>query len=1013
MLLILLSLGITHFSVSQENTGEVLDKKIETEILELMDEGDIPGLSLVVVRGDNHLIRSFGYSNLADRTPVTSATLFELGSCSKAFTALAIANLKHQKKIRLDAKVSDYIPWFNVTYKGNPATISIQQLLNHTSGIPWNTISKIPQSSSVDALEQTVLQLKGQELHNLPGKKYEYATINYDVLALVIESVTHQPFETYVKENVISKLQLNYTTLGKPVDSNLMATGYKIGFFQPREYQAPVFRGNTAAGYVISNANDIYRWLKFQMGLLDSEMYGLAVSTHQRDESVPLHDMSSYAEGWEVALDGTGEIYHGGLNPNFTSYITFRPEEKLGVAVLANSNSSYTRVIGNKVMKLLANEEIEREFAPGDKGDKSYSSIAIAIFVYLSVLLAFIGKTLVDLVRGKRRYAPLTEKLGRVVRSLVIILPFLFGFYMLPMAIADFSWQAILVWSPQSFAVMVYAALIAIVVSYLAYFLSLCFPEHNEYRRKVPQVLLMSVLSGLSNVVVIIMVTSAIGSEIALKYLVFYYVLAVATYIFGRRFVQINLIKFTRGLVCELRIQLVEKIFSTSYEKFEKIDRGRVYATLSEDVNTIGQSTNLFITLVTSVITATGAFIYLMSIAFWAALIAFFLIISLATLYYFVSKSTHFYFDKARDEQNILMSLINGMIEGFKEISLHRNRKIEYQEDVVRSVKEHREKISTADIMFVDAFLVGECLLVVLLGMVAFGIPEMFPNIKAYVVMSFVIVFLYLIGPINGILNSVPSLLRLKIAWNRVTAFISEIPANLNLNDIPKPIYSRVESIKATGIKFQHKEKDNLDGFEIGPIDFEAHSGEIIFIIGGNGSGKTTLAKLLTGLYESNEGQILINGKTLKSAELSEHFSAVFSPMYLFKKLYNIDSKAKSAEVEKYLRLLDLSGKVQITENEYSSINLSGGQRKRLALLQCYLEDSPIILFDEWAADQDPSYRHFFYKTLLPEMKSLGKIIIAITHDDRYFSVADKILKMNEGKLEVYSDEHSLDLYSM
>ena len=177
-----------------------------------------------------------------------------------------------------------------------------------------------------------------------------------------------------------------------------------------------------------------------------------------------------------------------------------------------------------------------------------------------------------------------------------------------------------------------------------------------------------------------------------------------------------------------------------------------------------------------------------------------------------------------------------------------------------------------------------------------------------------------------------------------------------------------------------------------------------------NGSGKTTLAKLLTGLYQPDEGKLFINDVPVESAHLSEYFSAAFSPAYLFEKLYNIDVAAKEEEVQKYLELLKLDEKVQISENTYSTIRLSGGQRKRLALLQCYLEDSPIYLFDEWAADQDPEYRRFFYHTLLPEMREMGKIVIAITHDDHYFHIADKVLKMNQGELEIFTPtQYQLD----
>jgi ABC-type siderophore export system fused ATPase/permease subunit len=157
---------------------------------------------------------------------------------------------------------------------------------------------------------------------------------------------------------------------------------------------------------------------------------------------------------------------------------------------------------------------------------------------------------------------------------------------------------------------------------------------------------------------------------------------------------------------------------------------------------------------------------------------------------------------------------------------------------------------------------------------------------------------------------------------------------------------------------------------------------------------------LLTGLYTPDKGRILINDESLKEDQLSEYFSVVFSPAYLFQKLYKVNTENRAEETNRYLELLDLGDKLEIVNNRYSTIRLSGGQRKRLALLQCYLEDSPIYLFDEWAADQDPEYRNFFYRTLLPEMKRQGKIVIAITHDEHYFDVADRVLKMKQGKLE-------------
>lgn len=1005
--LISVLLASCHLSVSKEIDKDFL-LKVEQELEKLMEQGDIPGLSLVIIKGDRQFTKSYGYSDLEKQVPINSNTLFEIGSCSKAFTALAITDLELKGRINLDDKVSDYLPWFKVSCEDAAAVITLRQLLHHTSGIPWETIAKIPPTNAPDALEQTVRQLIGQELDDPPGKEYLYATINYDVLALIVQVVTGQPFEEYIQTNIIDQLQLNSTTIGEPKDSTLLSNGHKIGFFAAREYDAPVYKGNNAAGYVISNAKDMTRWVKFQMGMVDTELYEAAKVTHYRDETVALHGMSSYARGWNVALDGTGEIYHGGLNPNFTSYITLRPRDKLAIAILANSNSNYTAFIGNKLMKLLAGEEIERELDPGDRNDKTYSSISIALVIYIMVVISFLLMIVVDVVKKRRTLQGLSlADFGRFVKSFALILPFLLGLYLLPKAIAGFTWEAISVWSPISFTVLIGTILAAIAFTYFAYLISLCFPEKNQYKRKAPQILLISILSGLSNVAVIIMVTSAIDSDAELKYLIFYYGLIISVYLAGRRFVQINLIKFTRGLVYDLRIKLIQKIFSTSYDKFEKMDRGRIYTALNDDVNTIGRSTNLFVSLATSIITAIGAFLYLASIAFWATVLTISLIATLSTIYYFAVQSTNIYFEEARDSQNVFMRLINGMIDGFKEISLHRNKKLEYKEDVAASAREYKEKISTADIRFVNAFLVGESLLVILLGVVSIGMSELFPNIQWYAVMSFVIVLLYLIGPINGILNSVPALMTLRIAWRRINQFIKEIPANLDLNLIPEPLFNRIDQLEAKGVEYQFEnEEGDKNGFRVGPINLEVSSGEILFIIGGNGSGKTTLAKLLTGLYEPDKGHLLINNTALKNSQLSEYYSTVFSPSYLFEKLYNCDIKDRENEIKQYLNTLDLEDKVEIVDNRYSTIMLSGGQRKRLALLQCYIENSPIYLFDEWAADQDPEYRNFFYRTLLPEMKKLGKIIIAITHDDHYFDVADKVLKMNRGKLEVHSGEN-------
>ncbi|GGB24169.1 hypothetical protein GCM10011511_55130 [Puia dinghuensis] len=948
-------------------------------------------MSLVTINQDKVLIKNYGYYDDEKKTPVTQNTLFEIGSCSKAFVALAILKLADEGLINLDEKVSAYIPWFNVYYKKDKADIYIRQLLNQTSGIPWNTIAKIPATNDPNALEKTVKTMVGIELHRLPGEQFEYATINYDVLALVVEKVTRQSFESYLQRQILTPLQLNYTSLGTPIDKRLMSEGYKIGFFKPRRYDAPIYRGDNPADYLITNAMDMAKWLRYQMN-----------QTHKRDEAVAPVNNVSYASGWYTSLNGDNLIFHDGRNPNFSAFIGFNPVKKLGVAVLANSNSAYTTIIGRNILNLLSGKKVDKERIWNDNNDRIYSTACLILGTYILIVFSFIVYIVSEVIRGKRPGERISSSNAREAILMVgMLIPFFYGLYQLPNAIAGFSWRAARVWMPQSFYVMILLICTAIIVSYISYFLTLYFPDTNKYKGAFPKLVLISAISGVANMILLLLITTALKTDMEVKFILFYFGFTLFIYLTGRRFVQVKLVKITRDLIFDLRLQLMERIFKTSYQRFEKMDSGRIYTAFNDDVGTIGESTNMFIMLVTNVFTAIAAVLYLTTIAFWATLLILLLVSVLTSVYYFVSRSTRRYFEDARNSRTVFVRLVNGLIDGYKEISLHIKKKYLYKEDVAASANEYRMKMSTASILYINASLVGEIVLIAILATVAFAFPVLFPDIPLYAISLFIVILLYLIGPVNAILGSIPTAMRLRIAWNRVRQFLKEIPANddTDTDRIPlKP--QKVHSLRTENLRFRY---EGEHPFEIGPIDLEVSSGEVLFIIGGNGSGKTTLAKLLTGLYEPAEGKIYIDAVEEHSSRLGEYFSAAFNPVYLFEKLYNIDTRGKTAEISRYLDLLDIKEKVQVLNNgTFSTIQLSGGQRKRLALLLCYLEDSPIYLFDEWAADQDPEYRKFFYRTLLPEMKSSGKIIIAITHDDHYFDVADRVVKMNQGKLEEY-----------
>lgn len=994
------------FFAKETPPGPASIAEIEKLTAELMDEGDIPGLSLVIIRPNQPVyIRSFGYADLEKKIPVTPQTRFEICSLTKAFTALAAVKLEQDGLLKLDAHIADYFPGFHGVHEGKSYSITIRQALNHTSGVPANTLSLIPEGNADNALPEIVKNLNGVELNEPPGVEFEYANTNYDLVGAVIEKVSGKRFEDYLKESVFIPLGMTRTQIGLNPgwQAPEKAKGYKIGFYDEREFDAPFFRGNAPAGYISSSAEDMGKWLQFQMGLTDSPLYSLAQKTHIPDRNVmPRRNFASYGLGWNIHSYAGVMLEHGGMNPNYSSYISFRPDEKMGIVLLSNSNSEFTANTGRMLLNLLRGAEYDDEFRSQNTLDGASSILTGALGLFILLTFFFVGSVGLDIRKGRRSFAGFHFGImGKALLMFLFYIPFAVGIYLIPAAIANMKWDLAVIWSPVSFVTAATLMLIAMGLAYLAALLSNLFPLADKYRRSIPLVLVLSILSGAANAVVIFLITGSLYSDMKLIYQIYFYILAFIIYIMGRRIIQVRLTEITYQIVYDLRLRLVDKIFRTNYMRFEKLDRGRVYATINDDTGHISMAANILVALVTSIITTVVVFAYLATIAFWATALTVGVVVLVAILYSIVNRRATKLLEEARDTRNVFMGLLNSMLDGFKELSLSINKKREYHQDIENTSNIFAGKMTNAAVKFINAFMIGESMLLLVLGSVSFAIPEVFPDISAVTIMSFIMALLYLIGPVNTILHHIPTIAQIRVAWGRVMQFEKEIPATIDPKMLQKPLQmdKKADSVSTHDLFFSYDDSDE-QSFAVGPINFEAHKGQITFIIGGNGSGKTTFAKLLTGLYSPSRGHIRLNGKEIEPATLGEYYSTVFSEHHLFSKLYDVNLPLKKDEAQKYLEILNLQDKVTLTDNGFSTVNLSGGQRKRLALLRCYLEDSPIYLFDEIAADQDPEFRRFFYRDLLIRMKNQGKIVMAITHDDHYFDVADQIIKFDMGKLD-------------
>ncbi|NFD78234.1 cyclic peptide export ABC transporter [Clostridium botulinum] len=977
--------------------------KIEKFIEENMNESSIPGLSVTIVKDDKTVYqKGFGYSDVDGKKPVTSQSLFEIGSNSKAFTALGILSLEKSGQIKLNDEVTKYISWLKVKYKGKETSITVEQLLYHTSGIPFKTIDKVPVADKDNALEETVKTLVDIDLDSEPGKKFQYATINYDVLGLIIEKVTGKTYENYIEETVLKPMGLNNTYLFKNETINeQMASGYKIGFLKPQLYEAPIYRGNKPAGYIISGGEDMAKWLKIQMGTMKELKFHKDIIKKSQEASranSAIGDEVFYAGGWFVYPKG--QISHGGNNPNYSSFIIFNPKDKVGVAVLSNINSNYMQNIGLGINRMLQGEAVKKDIKDLNK---SADKVAIAIMCISNLLvlvtLFFMIKALREIFI-KQRYL----KFNGIKSSLRFIFSFLFMLglsyciYLIPQVLYDgVSWKFAFVWLPNSAEMALYSVYVAIWFIYVYLIFTSFFKK--EKNKEILVLSLLSVLSGFGNALIILTINIAMNSNNALKFtLLIYFILGIVLYVYGQKIMREKLIDFTNEIVYSKRMKIVNKLLGAHYSKFEQIEKGRIQSTLNNDTETISRFVNILIGGITSAVTLICCFIYLGTINIYALLLSALIIVFIASIYYLVGRYANRLGEDARDLQNVFFKFINDLIGGFKELSLNENRKNEFQKDIEESCDKYKVKRNKSALAFANMFVIGELLFTLAIGSVVFIFPFVLKELDSTSLTSYVFVLLYMTGPVHGILNTIPNAIEVKISLKRINSLIDEISSYNKEEDntIDKNIGGNL-SLKLQDVEYEYAKTDG-QSFKVGPINYEFKSGEIIFITGGNGSGKSTLAKLLTGLYSPTKGDISLNDR-ISQKLLNQSYSTVFADFYLFDKLYGINYKGKEIEIQRYLEILQLNDKVQIQDGKFSTTKLSTGQKKRLALLVTYLEDRPIYLFDEWSADQDPEFRLFFYDTLLPELKAKGKCVIAVTHDDRYFNLADRVIKMDLGKI--------------
>lgn len=450
----------------------------------------------------------------------------------------------------------------------------------------------------------------------------------------------------------------------------------------------------------------------------------------------------------------------------------------------------------------------------------------------------------------------------------------------------------------------------------------------------------------------------------------------------------------------DLRQFISSRVTAAEFRKLEEIGGPKVHSALSEHSARVAEFFVSFpATLVNGVIVA-GCLVYMAWLS-WQVFLAAVVVIGLGSIgYHLAHVKAIRHLAVASQEQDKLFGHFRSLVDGAKELRLNAGKRGRFARDVLgASIETVRRERTFGMSLFSASVAWGNFLIYAFIGLVLFVLVGEVPD-RARIMTGFALVFVYMVVPLDSLLLVLPRANLAKVSGAHIDEITQQLEhAAAAAPPVPAP---QLESLVLQGVAHRYYHEGTDDMFTLGPVDLAFAPGQITYLVGGNGSGKTSFAKLLVGLYRPEQGAIVLNGEPVGDASRDRYrqlFSAIFSDFHLFDQLLDKASPELDAQGNALIAKLNLQHKVQVRDGAFTTRALSQGQRKRLALVVAYLEDRPFLLFDEWAADQDPLFKDVFYRELLPELKAKGKSVLVISHDDRYFHLADRVVRMENGQV--------------
>jgi len=492
---------------------------------------------------------------------------------------------------------------------------------------------------------------------------------------------------------------------------------------------------------------------------------------------------------------------------------------------------------------------------------------------------------------------------------------------------------------------------------------------------------LASILSGLFSVLLIAQINAALNSDAASRANAAWGFAGIAVALMVCRMVSTALFeRLGQRALAELRSFVAQCVAETPFARFERVGSARIQSALTEHSNNVAV---LFVSLpviLTNTVIVVGCLGYLAMLSWQVFLFALGVIGLGAVGYHLVHLRAIHYLQDASSEQDRLFGHFRALTDGAKELRLHQRKSRVFMDQILGESVEGVRRLRTYGMsLFVISTSWGQFLMYAFIGLVLFVLAGDGPN-QTQVMTGFALVFVFMVTPLEGLLINIPRINMARVAASRIDDITREMPQGQERQASPQvPALQRLELRDVTH-QYYHEQSD--DFFELGPINLSFTPGEVVFLVGGNG--------------------ILLNGERVEADGWDAYrqlFSVVFSDFHLFERLLEAPRDGLDEEGNRLLAKLHLQHKVRVENGAFTTQALSQGQRKRLALVVAYLEDRPFLVFDEWAADQDPLFKEVFYCEVLPELKRMGKAVLVITHDDRYFHLADRLVRLESGKL--------------